>query len=58
MKSGAGADNVSVLMPRLLNRYFWFIDYYENVRDDSAVVEETMLKIKFIDPAIYEQYIR
>ena len=47
--------------PRLLNRYFWLIDHYGtlhngNVRNNSVVVEETMRKIKLVDPAIYEQY--
>ena len=47
--------------PRLLNRYFRLIDHYgifrtRNARDNSGVVEETMRKIKFIDPAVYEQY--
>jgi tetratricopeptide (TPR) repeat protein len=51
-----GGAEIGRLKPRLLNRYFRLIDYYENVRDNSDVVEETMLKIKFIDPAIYEQY--
>jgi hypothetical protein len=45
-----------LLKPRLLNRYFRLIDYYENVRNNSDMVEETMLKIQFIDPVIYEQY--
>jgi tetratricopeptide (TPR) repeat protein len=53
LRSGSGTAS---LKPRLLNRYFRLIDYYENVRDNSDAVEETMLKIKFIDPAIYEQY--
>jgi tetratricopeptide (TPR) repeat protein len=51
-----GGADIGRLKPRLLNRYFRLIDFYENVRDNSDVVEETMLKIKFIDPAIYEQY--
>jgi tetratricopeptide (TPR) repeat protein len=42
--------------PRLINRYFWLIDHYENVREDPVLIEETMLKIRVIDPAIYEQY--
>ncbi|MDR0644305.1 MAG: tetratricopeptide repeat protein [Treponema sp.] len=47
--------------PRLLNRYFWLIDHYENVKEDprreaALLIEETMLKIRVIDPAIYEQF--
>jgi tetratricopeptide (TPR) repeat protein len=51
-------DNLSLLVPRLINRYFWLIDQYENTREDPGLIEETMLKIKIIDPAIYEQYIK
>ncbi|MDR2071702.1 MAG: hypothetical protein LBP81_09850 [Treponema sp.] len=51
-------DNLSILIPRLINRYFWLIDQYENTREDPVLIEETMLKIKIIDPAIYGQYIR
>ena len=45
-----------ILKPRLLNRYFWLIDHCEQNRDTAGLVDETMLKIKFIDPAVYDQY--
>jgi len=45
-----------LIKPRLLNRYFWLIDHCEHSRDVSGLKDETMLKIKFIDPAVYEQY--
>jgi hypothetical protein len=44
------------LRPRLLNRYFWLIDHYENSREDSSLIDETLLKIKYIDPDIYQKY--
>ena len=44
------------LKPRLLNRYFWLIDHYENSREDSSLIEETLLKIKVTDPDIYRMY--
>jgi tetratricopeptide (TPR) repeat protein len=47
-----------LLKPRLINRYFWLIDHYENTRDDPGVVEDTMRKIKIIDKSIYEWYTR
>jgi tetratricopeptide (TPR) repeat protein len=56
IRSGGGPDGTSLLKPRLLNRYFWLIDHYENVREDPGLIEETMLKIKLIDPAVYERY--
>jgi tetratricopeptide (TPR) repeat protein len=45
-----------LVKPRLINRYFWLIDHYEHVRDKGDLIEQTMLKIKFIDPAVYELY--
>ncbi|MDR1279066.1 MAG: tetratricopeptide repeat protein [Treponema sp.] len=48
----------SLLKPRLINRYFWLVDHYESIREDPGTIEETMMKIKLIDPAVYEQYIR
>jgi tetratricopeptide (TPR) repeat protein len=51
----SGSDNAELLRPRLINRYLWLIDHYENVREDPALIEETMLKIKIIDPVIFER---
>ena len=45
-----------ILKPRLLNRYFWLIDHYENSREDPSLIEETLLKIKVTDPDIYRRY--
>ncbi|MDR0487200.1 MAG: hypothetical protein LBG91_03020 [Treponema sp.] len=53
----ANPDRRKLLKPRLLNRYFWLIDHYENSREDTALIEETLLKIKVTDPDIYERYI-
>jgi tetratricopeptide (TPR) repeat protein len=49
-------EHIGLLVPRLINRYFWLIDHYENVREDPGLIEETMLKIKIVDPEIYERY--
>lgn len=51
-------NNMPLLIPRLINRYFWLIDHYENMREDPGLIEETMLKIKIIDAEIYKQYIQ
>jgi tetratricopeptide (TPR) repeat protein len=45
-----------LLIPRLINRYLWLIDHYENTHGDPSVIEELMLKIKLVSPAVYEQY--
>ena len=55
---GTSSERNSLLKPRLLNRYFWLVDHYENVREDPALIEEILLKIKITDPEIYERYIR
>jgi len=47
-----------LIKPRLLNQYFWLIDYYEINREDSSLIEETLLKIKVKDPDIYKMYTR
>jgi tetratricopeptide (TPR) repeat protein len=52
-----GGDT-SLLKPRLLNRYFWLIEFYENTGKDQGIIEETFLKIKILDRAIYEWYIQ
>jgi len=44
------------LKPRLLNRYFWLIDHYENSREVPELIEEILLKIKVTDPDIYQRY--
>ncbi|MDR0463556.1 MAG: hypothetical protein LBG94_00405 [Treponema sp.] len=45
-----------IIKPKLLNHYFRLIDYYEASREDSSLVEETLLKIKVTDPDIYNMY--
>lgn len=46
-----------ILKPRLLNRYFWLIDHYENIKETSSLIEENLLKIKVTDLNIYQKYI-
>jgi tetratricopeptide (TPR) repeat protein len=51
-----GNTGTALLIPRLINKYLWLIDHYENVQADPALIEETMLKIKIADSAVYERY--
>ena len=44
------------LKPRLLNHYFWLIDHYENTNEEPSLTDEILLKIKIIDPDIYQMY--
>lgn len=46
-----------VLVPRLINKYFWLIDHYVSRKEERSKVDELLLKIKLLDPAVYKQYI-
>lgn len=46
-----------LLVPRLINRYFWLIDHYVCVKEDRSRIEEVLLNIKVLDSSIYSQYI-
>jgi len=48
----------AILKPRLINRYFWLIDYYNSTNEDPSVIEGVLLKIKTTDSDIYERYMR
>ena len=50
------SSNDPKIKPRLLNRYFWLVDHCELHRESPGMMDETMLKIKFIDPVVYEHY--
>ncbi|GAB1482816.1 hypothetical protein MASR2M78_16320 [Treponema sp.] len=50
-------DNAGVLTPRLINRYFWLIDHYVNAGEEKSRIDETLLKIRILDPVVYERYI-
>ena len=43
--------------PRLINRYFWLIDHYLTSGDAREKVDEVLLRIREINPSIYDDYI-
>lgn len=47
----------AILVPRLINRYFWLTDHYMNRKEDKSKIDELLLKIKLLDPGVYKQYI-
>ena len=47
----------NILVPRLLNKYFWLIDHMVKIREDRTRVDEILLKIRLLDPAIHQKYI-
>lgn len=52
------ANNSAVLTPRLMNLYFWLIDHYVLSKDSVAKINEVLLKIKILDPAVYQMYVK
>ena len=45
------------LEPRLLNRYFWLIDHYLSAGDDRDKIDDVLVKIRVLNPTVYEHYI-
>jgi tetratricopeptide (TPR) repeat protein len=50
------SEEKNILVPRLLNKYLWLLDHYENTNESGASINEVLYKIKFIDAAIYDRY--
>lgn len=44
-------------VPRLINMYFWLIDYCQGV-NDNRLISELLLKIKILDTNIYNMYVK
>jgi len=45
-----------VLVPRLINRYFWLIDHYRTVGEQRERVEEVLARIRELDPRVHRDY--
>ena len=52
------ACNSEILIPRLLNCYFWLMDHYDLAKENPAKISDVLLKIKILDSNIYEAYIK
>jgi len=50
------SEEKSLLMPKLINHYFWLIDHYLSINKDWETIEEILLNIKLLHIGIYEQY--
>lgn len=46
-----------LLVPRLINKYFWLIDYSQSA-NDTRLINEILLKIKILDTEIYRMYVK
>ncbi len=49
-------ENNELNIPRLINRYFWLIDFYDIIGNNSGAKENTLKKIRDLNPAVYELY--
>lgn len=52
------ACNLAILIPKMLNSYFWLIDHYVLTHENVAKINEVLLKIKLLDASIYDAYIK
>ena len=46
-----------LVVPRLINRYFWLIDHLLASKESRTKIDEVLLKVRLLDPSIYKQYI-
>lgn len=47
-----------LLTPRLINLYFWLIDYYVAANENVSKMNDIITRIKILDTEIYELYIK
>jgi len=52
----SSTGGISVLVPRLINKYFWLIDYYLNINDDREKINDTLRRIKLLNEDVYKKY--
>lgn len=50
--------NSEILIPRMLNCYFWLMDHYDLAKENQAKINEVLLRIKLLDSAVYEMYVK
>ena len=50
--------NSEILVPRMLNCYFWLMDHYDLAKENQAKINEVLLRIKLLDSAVYEMYVK
>ncbi len=51
-------DETEKIIPRLINKYFWLIDYYMSTDRDRKMIDEVLMNIKLLNPSIYKQYVK
>lgn len=51
-------NDAELITPRLLNLFFWLIDHYVISKESISKINEVLLEIKILDPAVYNLYVR
>jgi tetratricopeptide (TPR) repeat protein len=52
------ANDSTTITPRLLNLYFRLIDHFVMAKESVTKINEVLLKIKILDPAVYKLYVK
>lgn len=52
----ADGDEQGSLKPKLINQYFRLIDHYQSTGADRSAIDEVLINIKLLSPAIYRTY--
>ncbi|MDD6485967.1 MAG: hypothetical protein PUF61_03350 [Spirochaetales bacterium] len=52
------SNDRALIVPRLINHYFWLIDHYVMTNEARSHIQEVLLKIRFLDANIYEEYLK
>ena len=46
----------TIIIPKLINKYFWLIDHYISNKDPRENVDEVLRKIKSLNDSVFELY--
>jgi len=47
-----------LITPRLINLYFWIIDYYVLAENENSRINDILIRIKILDSEIYNLYVK
>lgn len=50
------SNDSKILVPKLINMYFWLIDHYARSNEGSSKINECLLQIRMHDESIYRMY--
>ena len=53
-----GSKDAALAEPRLINCYFWLIDYYSYDSLSHHKIDEVLLRLKLLNIGVYNSYIR